>query len=186
MKIIVGLGNPGKEYDMTRHNVGFMALDAFHKAHADAFSPWTKKFNAEISEGHIIVKDGVNGETRSEKIILMKPLTFMNLSGEAVAPARGFYKLEPIDVLAVYDDADIPFGTLRFREAGSAGGHNGVKSLIASLATDAFPRIKIGVGAEEETQIPREDFVLKKFTKEEQEKLPAILEEVVKKIVENI
>lgn len=177
MKIIVGLGNPGKEYDMTRHNIGFMALDAFHKAHTDSFSSWTKKFNAEISDGTITRADGT-----TEKILLMKPLTFMNLSGESIAPARGFYKVEPIDVLAVYDDADIPFGTLRFREAGSAGGHNGVKSLITSLGTDAFPRIKIGIGTEEETQIPREDFVLQKFTKEEQEQLATFLTRAVQEI----
>ena len=116
----------------------------------------------------------------------MKPLTFMNASGDSVAPAIGFYKLTPKNVLAVYDDADIPFTTIRFRQDGSAGGHNSVKSLITALGTQDFPRLKIGVGTEEELKIPREDFVLQKFTKDEQSQLPEILDRVTKEIIKVI
>ncbi len=135
-KLIVGLGNPGAKYANTRHNVGWMALDAFAKKH-----------------GVTVEKagfQGVYGEMRwgplSEKVILLKPMTFMNLSGRSLAPASRFYKIDPADVLVIYDDMDLDVGRLRLREKGSAGGHNGMKSVIQELGSQEFPRLRIGVG----------------------------------------
>lgn len=136
-KLIVGLGNPGSKYAHTRHNVGWMALDAF--AHKHGGTP-------ERSGHH-----GVYGELRwgatAEKVILLKPMTFMNLSGRSVAAAAHFFKIEPADILVIYDDMDLPPGKLRMREKGSAGGHNGMKSTIQELGgTQEFPRLRIGIG----------------------------------------
>lgn len=135
-KLVVGLGNPGSKYANTRHNVGWMALDAFSRKHGVAIE----------KSGF----QGLYGEMRwgpqAEKVILLKPLTFMNLSGRSVAPAAHFYKIDPSQILVVYDDMDIEVGRLRLRMKGSAGGHNGVKSLIQELGTQDFPRLRIGVG----------------------------------------
>lgn len=135
-KLIVGLGNPGAKYANTRHNVGWMALDAFARKHGVAME----------KSGF----QGVYGELRwgspSEKVILLKPMTFMNLSGRSVAPAAHFYKIAPSDILVLYDDMDLDVGRLRLREKGSAGGHNGMKSLIQELGTQEFRRLRIGVG----------------------------------------
>jgi PTH1 family peptidyl-tRNA hydrolase len=135
MKLIVGLGNPGPEYRDTRHNVGFMVADELAKRWRVG-DEWREKFNA------LQVKT-----TRgAEPVIVAKPLTFMNLSGQAVAGLAGFYKIEPADIFIVTDDVALPLGRLRARREGSAGGHNGLKSLIQSLATQAFPRMRVGVG----------------------------------------
>jgi len=133
-KLIVGLGNPGARYANTRHNVGWMVLEAFARKH-----------NVEFDRHGF---HGVYGELRwdGDKIILLKPLTFMNLSGQAVAPVANFYKIPPSDILVVYDDLDLKPGTLRMREKGSAGGHNGMKSIIQELGTTEFPRLRIGIG----------------------------------------
>lgn len=135
-KMIVGLGNPGQKYAATRHNAGWMVLDAFARKHGVSID----------RNGY----HGVFGELRwdavGEKVILLKPLTFMNLSGRSVAPAAHFHKIAPVDILTVYDDLDLPPGKLRMREKGGAGGHNGMKSLIQELAADDFPRLKIGIG----------------------------------------
>lgn len=135
-KLIVGLGNPGSKYANTRHNVGWMALDAFAQKHGVSIE----------RQGY----QGVYGETRwgsaGEKVILLKPLTFMNLSGRSVAPAAHFYKIPPAEILVVYDDLDLPPDKLRLREKGSAGGHNGMKSLIQELGTQEFPRLRLGIG----------------------------------------
>ena len=135
MKLIVGLGNPGRDYEKTRHNTGFMTLDEVaSRLNTDVN---TKKFKALI--GNVKVK----GET----VILMKPQTYMNLSGEAVHEAAQFYKIPADHVLVIYDDVSLPVGKLRVRPTGSAGGHNGIKNIIAHLGTQEFPRIKIGTGA---------------------------------------
>jgi PTH1 family peptidyl-tRNA hydrolase len=135
MKVIVGLGNPGKQYEMTRHNVGFWAIDRL----AD-------EWNIALTQGKF---KGLIGEGRAgtEKVLLVKPMTYMNLSGECVGPLLHFYKLDPEeDLLVIYDDLDLPCGKIRLRMKGSSGGHNGMKSLIANLGTEEFKRIKVGIG----------------------------------------
>ena len=135
MKLIVGLGNPGREYRETRHNIGFMVADTL----ADRWrveDEWRERFDA------LQVRTG----TGDASVLLAKPLTFMNLSGESVSAMAGFYKIEPPDVLAIVDEAALPLGRLRARRDGSAGGHNGLKSLIQHLGTQAFPRLRVGVG----------------------------------------
>ncbi|SIQ26696.1 peptidyl-tRNA hydrolase [Rhizobium sp. RU20A] len=133
MKIIVGLGNPGPKYAGNRHNIGFMAVDALHRRHA--FGPWTRKFKAEISEG----------ELAGEKVLLLKPQTFMNLSGEAVGEAVRFYKLAPGDIIAIYDELDLAPGRARLKTGGGHGGHNGIKSLDAHCGKD-YRRLRLGIG----------------------------------------
>lgn len=133
MLIIAGLGNPGSRYAGNRHNVGFMAVDAIQRR--PGFSPWSKKFKAEISEGEI---DG-------EKILLIKPQTFMNLSGESVGEAMRFYKLTPANVVAIYDELDLVPGRTRLKTGGGHGGHNGIKSLDAHCGKE-YRRLRIGIG----------------------------------------
>lgn len=161
--LIVGLGNPGREYERTRHNVGFRALDCL----ADMLSVRVEraKFSAFLGQG------SWNGK----KLVLMKPQTYMNSSGEAVAQAVRFYKLQPEQVLVLFDDISLPPGRLRVRGDGSAGGHNGIKSLIACLGSQAFPRIKIGVGAKPVPEYDLADWVLSAFSASEEKLLaPAI------------
>ncbi|HLN64896.1 MAG TPA: aminoacyl-tRNA hydrolase [Symbiobacteriaceae bacterium] len=136
-KLIVGLGNPGAKYERTRHNVGWMVLDEFARKY---------KVTVDRTAHH-----GVYGELRSwgptgDKVFLLKPLTFMNLSGRSLAPFANFYKVAPADVLVIYDDLDLPPGKLRLREKGSAGGHNGMKSIIQEFGTQDFPRLRVGIG----------------------------------------
>jgi len=135
MKLIVGLGNPGSEYRDTRHNVGFNVVDELVDRWRVSGS-WREKFDA------LQIKT-VRGE---DSVIVSKPLTFMNRSGQAVAAIAGFYKIEPADVLVIVDEVALPLGRLRARPEGSAGGHNGLKSIIEHLGTSAFPRMRIGVG----------------------------------------
>lgn len=158
MKLIVGLGNPGKTYERTRHNAGFRAVLAFASAHGVEAGDWKKKFNAEIADVRI----------GREKVVLLLPQTFMNLSGDPASQAATFWKAAPEDVMVVYDDVDIPLGTVRIRAEGSAGGHNGMKSLIERLGTQKFPRIRIGVGTERSKDVPSEDWVLGKFSQTEE------------------
>jgi len=161
MKLIVGLGNPGPEYRDTRHNVGFMVADAL----VDRWrvrDQWREKFEA------LVIKTTV-GE---ESVILAKPLTFMNLSGQAVAGLAGFYKIEPADVFVVTDDVALPVGRLRARREGGAGGHNGLKSIIQSLATPAFPRMRVGVGRGDNRR-DLADHVLGRFDADERDTVSA-------------
>ncbi len=148
MKLIVGLGNPGKEYENTRHNTGFKCLDLV--SNKLGVSVNRKAFNALI------------GKTtyKGEQVILMKPQTYMNLSGEAAAQAAKFYKIPPERVLVVSDETALPIGKLRVRSKGSAGGHNGLKSLISCLGTEEFPRIRLGVGAPPHPDYDMADWVL--------------------------
>lgn len=153
MKLIVGLGNPGKEYEMTRHNSGFCVLDAIAKdCNVDIAQ---KKFKAFIANTNI----------GGEKVILMKPQTYMNLSGEAVQEAMNFYKLTPKDILVIYDDLDLPVGKIRLRAQGSAGGQNGMKNIIRHIGTQEFDRIRVGIG--KDARIPVVDWVLGKIRKDE-------------------
>jgi PTH1 family peptidyl-tRNA hydrolase len=134
--LIVGLGNPGRQYEDTRHNAGFMVLDRLAAASATTFQP-APKWQSHLAK---LPESGV---------LLLKPQTFMNLSGRAIHQVLSFYKWQPENMLVIYDDISLPLGTLRFREKGSAGGHNGIKSLIEQLGTMDFPRLKIGIGSSE-------------------------------------
>jgi peptidyl-tRNA hydrolase, PTH1 family len=131
--LIVGLGNPGRQYEDTRHNIGFMALDRLAAASGVAFQS-SPKWQCHLAK---LPESGT---------LLLKPQTFMNLSGRAIRQVLAFHKWSPESMLVIYDDAALPLGRLRFREKGSAGGHNGIKSIIEHLGTDAFPRLKIGIG----------------------------------------
>ena len=161
MKFIVGLGNPGPEYRETRHNVGFLVVDAL-AARWQCADQWREKFGA------LQVKTVVG----DEHVIAAKPLTFMNLSGEAVAGLAGFFKIEPHDVLVVTDDVALPLGRLRARREGGAGGHNGLKSIIQHLGTQAFPRVRVGVGRGDGRR-DLGDYVLGRFEAAERETVSA-------------
>ncbi|BAU26194.1 peptidyl-tRNA hydrolase [Aneurinibacillus soli] len=168
MKVIVGLGNPGREYEMTRHNVGFWAIDRLADEWGIALNQG--KFKGLIGEGRV----------GTEKVILVKPLTYMNLSGECVSPLLSFYKLDPEeDLLVIYDDLDLPCGKIRLRTKGSAGGHNGIKSLLAHLGTQEFKRIKVGIDRPEPGR-KVVDYVLGTFPPEQK----ADVEEAVKRAAE--
>ena len=163
-RLVVGLGNPGAEYEATRHNAGFLALDAIAKA--KGASPFRLKFHALVSECTI-------GE---ERVLLMKPETFMNLSGEAVGEAARFYKLPPESIVVLCDDISFAPGKMRIRRKGSAGGHNGLKSIIAHLGSDAFVRFRLGVGEKPNPAYDLADWVLGKFPKEDLAALTALSE----------
>jgi PTH1 family peptidyl-tRNA hydrolase len=145
VKLIVGLGNPGREYRETRHNIGFAVADTL----ADRWrveDQWRERFDA------LLIKTGAGRQHESpmvaggDQVVIVKPLTFMNLSGQSVSAVAGFYKIEPADVLVIVDEAALPLGRLRARRDGSAGGHNGLKSVIQHLGTQTFPRLRVGVG----------------------------------------
>ena len=169
--LIVGLGNPGKKYDLTRHNFGQMVLYAFAEKHHFSFKK-EREFKGEIARGR----------WKEERVLLLFPTTYMNLSGQAVRKTVSFYKIPIEDLLIISDDAALPFGTLRSRNSGSAGGHNGLKSIEESLGTRDYPRLKLGVG--EATVGLLEDHVLSPFTKEEQEKLPEMITQGVRYLEE--
>ncbi len=155
MKVIIGLGNIGKEYEITRHNVGFMAVDKLSEKYGIIVSKKMKK--CILGEGNI------NGN----KVALVKPTTFMNLSSAAVVEIKNWYKIEDKDILIIYDDIDIGLGDLRYREEGSAGTHNGMKDILANLKTNQIARIRIGVENRKGLPIPLVDYVLSKFSKDE-------------------
>ena len=150
--IIAGLGNIGKEYENTRHNAGFIAIDALAEKYGVRID--RVKFHALISEVTIAGK----------RALLMKPTTFMNNSGVAIAEAAAFYKIPPENVIVLHDEISFDVGVMRIRRKGSAGGHNGLKSIIAHLSSDAFPRVKIGVGKKPSPDYDLVDFVLGKFS----------------------
>lgn len=168
MKIIAGLGNPGPGYAMTRHNIGFMVVNAL--AQQWGVSREQSRFDAII------------GETRcgSEKVLLVKPLTFMNLSGKAIQPLLSWYKTAPEDFLIIYDDMALPLGTLRFRAHGSAGGHKGMSSVITRLGTQEIPRLRIGIG--KDAEIDTVGWVLGRFAETEK----VILEKTIKTAAEAV
>jgi PTH1 family peptidyl-tRNA hydrolase len=162
MKLIVGLGNPGGQYAETRHNVGFLLLDT-----------WNEELKLEFRSKF----QGLMAETQlgGEKVFLLKPLTFMNLSGRSIREFAQFYKIASKDVLVVHDDMDLPLGRIRLRESGSAGGHNGIKSTIAEIGTEEFWRLKIGIGRPPAGWDPAR-YVLGSFGKEEISSLEDVLD----------
>jgi PTH1 family peptidyl-tRNA hydrolase len=162
--LLVGLGNPGPEYEGTRHNIGFAALDAFAKA--NGFPAWTAKKDLKCQLSLQMLAD--------TRVILVKPSTFMNLSGEAVRAVVDFYKLGNHQITAVYDEIDVTFGQIRLRIGGGSAGHNGVKSLIQHLGED-FGRIRVGIGPKTPEQMETADFVLQKFSKDQQAHLKELL-----------
>jgi PTH1 family peptidyl-tRNA hydrolase len=173
MLLIIGLGNPGEKYGNTRHNIGFMFLEKIRKKYDFPDFEFNKKFKTEISEKNI------NGG----KIILCRPQTFMNLSGEAVRNILNFYKSIPADILVIHDDLDIEIGKYKFAEDSSSAGHNGVQNIIDNLGTQKFRRIRIGIANSDlYSKISPENFVLQKFSPEDKETIEKISEEVLKKI----
>lgn len=158
MKLIIGLGNPGKEYEMTRHNIGWMALDRL-----------AKEWNIDVTKSKYRALYG-EGTVKGEKVVLLKPMTYMNLSGESLSQAMQWYKPDLKDIVVLYDDMDIPLGKLRLRTKGSPGGHNGIKSLVQHLGTQEFNRVRMGIGRPH----PGSDVikhVLTNFRKEEVEEV---------------
>ena len=162
MKMIVGLGNPGKEYESTRHNSGFMVIDSYAKK--NNISSFKEKFNG------LYVKVYQN----DEYFILLKPLSYMNLSGQVIKRFASFYKIKPEDILIIHDDLDLPVGKIKIKYKGSSGGHNGIKNIIENLKTEEFPRFKIGISKSDD--ISYKDYVLGKLNKEDLVKIDKILE----------
>ena len=160
IRLVVGLGNPGREYEKTRHNIGFRVVDELARR-------WGMRFTKRRAKA-LIAEPSLPGRHP----ILAKPQTFMNLSGDAVQALRRLYALEPRQILVVYDDIDLPFGRLRLRESGSAGGHGGVRSIIDRLGTQEFPRLRVGVGRPAAGAV---EHVLGQFTPEEEAVLPQIV-----------
>jgi PTH1 family peptidyl-tRNA hydrolase len=174
MKIIIGLGNPGKEYTHTRHNAGFLALDYFLESQApgETFS-YDKKFNADIA---IVQLEG-------EKIFLVKPQTFMNNSGESVQKIASYFGVNTKEeITVIYDEIDIPFGKIKIT-GNSAGGHKGMQSIIDQLGTDEIYRVRIGIANDHSKQSETAHFVLREFSKEEKEMLPKILKKASREIL---
>lgn len=180
MKIIIGLGNIGEKYENTRHNIGFMALDRLSQEYDQSSE---QKWKETPKLKGVLKEININGE----KVLLVKPTTYMNLSGECVKKVLDYYKVALENLIVIFDDIDLPFGEVRFREKGSAGTHNGVKSLIKELGTDNFKRIKIGI--ENRTPVLKINFdlsnyVLSKFDKKEQKALDEAFKDVVNKIID--
>lgn len=164
MKLIIGLGNPGTTYELTYHNLGYLAIDLVADSFSVSFSK--EKCKALIAEKRI----------GTEKVILAKPITFMNLSGESVRELMSFYKIPASDIIVIYDDYDLSLGSVRLRENGSAGTHNGMRNIISEIKTENFKRIRIGFHPKEETKIPLLDLVLSKIKGESANVLKESLE----------
>ena len=165
--LLVCLGNPGREYEETRHNIGFMAADRLSSREGTRFS----KLRYRALTGEIAVK--------GQRVLVLKPQTYMNLSGESVKLAGGFYKIPPERVLVISDDVALPLGKLRIRAGGSAGGHNGLKNIIAHLGTDQFPRIRVGVGAPAHPEHEMIDWVIGHFTSQEKKTVEEAVDRAV-------
>lgn len=171
MKCIIGLGNIGNEYENTRHNSGFVAVDSLAEKYNIHFDKKRKK--SIYGEGMI---NGI-------KVAVIKPTTYMNLSGEAIIEIMNWYKLDANDILVIYDDIDLKFGEVRYRTKGSAGTHNGMRNIIANIKTEEFSRIRMGIENRGNIPIPLIDYVLQKFSKEE---MAVIKGEIIPKIEENV
>ena len=169
MKLIAGLGNPGNEYEGTRHNIGFMILDTLAEHFGTKIRQ--RKFNALVEEVY----------ADNTKLLLVKPQQYMNRSGHAIATAAGFYKLAPLDVLIVTDDMALDVGRIRLRAKGSAGGHNGLKDIIARLGSDNFPRLRVGIG--DSGRIDSADYVLSRFSADERMTIDKAVQTAVEAIL---
>ncbi|HUS26738.1 MAG TPA: aminoacyl-tRNA hydrolase [Nevskiaceae bacterium] len=165
--LIVGLGNMGSQYDNTRHNIGFACADAFAKA--NDFDPWIEKKDFRCHTTTQTLSD--------TRVILIKPTTFMNLSGEAVQAIASFYKISPDQIIVVHDELDVPFGQIRTRVGGSSAGHNGLKSIIQHMG-EGFGRVRIGIGPKNPEHMDSADFVLAKFSETEQAQIKNLTVEV--------
>ena len=178
MKLIVGLGNFEPKYFFTRHNAGFMLVDYFVKLNNQSFKE-EKKLKSAIAKFKI----------DNEDVVVIKPLTYMNLSGEAVLAVMNFYKIDAKDVFVIYDDISLDLGRVRFRNSGSDGGHNGIKSIIKLVGTNVFDRLKVGIGPQ--PNIPSEAYVLQNFSAEELENIKDVLkkpliEDYLKKGIQHV
>ena len=162
MKLIVGLGNPGKQYERTRHNIGFNVIDSL-----------SDKFSIPLDSVKFKGIYGV-GNVNGEKLFLLKPITYMNLSGESISAIMDYYQIEIEELVVIYDDLDLPVGKIRLRQKGSAGGHNGIKSTIAHLGTQDFNRIRVGIDRPN-NGMEVSDYVLSRFTNEEQEEMSRVV-----------
>lgn len=162
MKLVIGLGNPGREYERTRHNIGFMVVDELHRRMGEP--GWKAKFKGLLADGRL----------RDEKLELLKPLTFMNVSGQSVSEAVRWFHVDVEDILVVADDLDLPFATLRMRQRGSAGGHNGLASIFQLLGTTEIARLKVGIGRGRGDAYAH---VLGRFDRAEEQELPLLIAE---------
>lgn len=166
MRIIIGLGNPEEKYTGTRHNIGFYFLDKIKEILGFPEFSLENKFKAEVS--------------KDKEIILVKPITFMNLSGEAVREILGFYKLTPTDIIVIHDDLDIELGNYKIATDSRSAGHNGVQDIIEKIGTQNFTRVRIGIGHSD--AVPAESYVLQKFSPEEMEKIQTIEKDILTEI----
>jgi PTH1 family peptidyl-tRNA hydrolase len=166
--LIVGLGNIGKEYEGTRHNVGFACVDEF--VAKNDLGGWTEKKDLKC---HL-----ASGQLGEARVMVIKPTTLMNLSGEAVLAVAQFYKIPPQLIVAVHDELDIAYGQIRTRVGGSSAGHNGIKSVTKLLGDENYGRLRVGIGPKKPAQMDSADFVLQKFSDKEQKNMPALLKEV--------
>ena len=163
MKMIVGLGNSGKEYENTRHNIGFMVIDYYAKKNNINISSFKKKFDGLYCKVYY----------NDEYFILLKPLLYMNLSGVVIKKFASFFKIKPEDIFVIHDDLDLPIGKIKIKYKGSSGGHNGIKNIIENLKTEEFPRFKIGISKSD--NISYKDYVLGKFSENDLDKINQIL-----------
>ena len=200
MKIIIGLGNPEKKYELTRHNAGFMLVDKLQSQWEFPDFEFNKKFNAEISKNNLdlslraqrsnleISNEIATSPTapRNDDVLLVKPQTYMNLSGSSVKTILDFYKLSSDDILVIHDDIDIPLGKYKIATDSSSAGHNGVQNIIDLLGTQTFKRARIGIGQTEKEalvcRLDAHDFVLEKFTQEELKKIEGVFESALEEI----
>ncbi|MFW5838339.1 MAG: aminoacyl-tRNA hydrolase [Bacillota bacterium] len=162
MKLVIGLGNPGKKYQKTRHNIGFMCVDAYASSIGEAFSI-SKRFYGEV--------------LKTKELVLLKPHTYMNLSGQSVKAAMDYYNIDTDDILVIHDDLDLPTAKLRLRFQGSAGGHNGVKSIITHIQTEQFKRVKFGI--DQSAKMNSKVYVLKPFKKSEIKDVKASINQTI-------
>ncbi len=176
MKLVAGLGNPGEKYKNTRHNAGFMAADKIREEFNFPTFVFNKKINGQISKREI----------KDEKIFILKPKTFMNDSGRSIQMTSAFYKIPAEDIIVIHDDSDLPLGKIRIKRGGSAGGHNGIKSIIKMLGNENFLRIKIGIRTSKTDKIPLDKFVLQRFGMIESLKIKKSIEEAAQAVLQVI